>query len=203
MLWSRVPLNGTQGEVCMTEQDRLDAALTAAADFVRTEAGFAQVTTLDAAGFPTARTVSAFLCPDWTVALVQRNAHRRLAQLRRNPRILVGWSGSPASTSKNESPAVFDLDLLIPRVVFVQGVAVEMDEDQTWATYAAHDRRLREQGNGRAPERDRADVAAELTGLTVLPRRVRLEGFGAGPEQFTWSPATDPGQLIEGDGTPC
>jgi hypothetical protein len=47
---SSVPLTGTQGEVCMTEQDRLDAAL-AAAEFVRTAAGFAQVTTLDAAGF--------------------------------------------------------------------------------------------------------------------------------------------------------
>ncbi len=177
----------------MTEQDRLDAALAAAAEFVRTEAGFAQVTTLDAAGFPTARTVSAFLSPDWTVTLVQRNAHHRLGQLRRNPRILVGWSGSPAAASKNESPAVFDLGLLIPRVVFVQGVAVEMAEDQTWAAYAAHDQLLRDQGNSRAPERDRANVAAELTGFTVLPRRVRIEGFGAGPEQFTWSPATEPG----------
>jgi hypothetical protein len=193
----------------MTEQDRLDAALAAAAEFVRTEAGFAQVTTLDAAGFPTARTASAFLSPDWTVTLVQRNAHRRLDHVRRNPRILVSWSGSPAVASKNESPAVFDLDLLIPRVVFVQGVAVEMDEDQTWATYAAHDQRLRKQGNGRAPERDRVNVAAELTGLTVLPRRVRLEGFGAGPEPFTWSPHPDPGlpahqpPVIEGDETPC
>lgn len=177
----------------MTEQERLDAALAAAAEFVRTEAGFAQVTTLDAAGFPTARTVSAFLAPDWTVTLVQRNAHHRLEQLRRDPRILVSWTGSPAAASTNESPAVFDLGLLIPRVVFVQGVAVEMADDQTWLTYATHDRRLRAQGNSRAPERDRANVAAELVGLTVRPRRVRLEGFGTGPEQFTWSPATEPG----------
>lgn len=176
----------------MAEHDRLARALAAAAEFVRTEAGFAQVTTLDAAGFPTARTVSAFLSPDWTVRLVQRNAYRRLGQLRRDPRILVSWSGSPAPGSANESPAVFDLGLLIPRVVFVQGVAVELDEAQTWATYAAHDRRLREQGNTQAPERDRANVAAELTGLTVLPRRVRLEGFGVGPEAFTWSPEPDP-----------
>jgi uncharacterized pyridoxamine 5'-phosphate oxidase family protein len=180
-------------EVDMTEQDRLAAALADAAEFVRTEAGFAQVTTLDAAGFPTARTATAFLSADWTVTLVQRNAHRRLDQLRRNPRILVSWSGPPSASSKNESPAVFDLDLRIPRVVFVQGVAVEMAEDQTWATYAAHDQRLRDEGNGRAPQRDRANVAAELTGFTVLPRRVRLEGFGAGPEPFTWCPETEPG----------
>src|ERR1700743_69610 len=136
----------------MTGQDRLSAALTAGAEFVRTEAGFAQVTTLDAAGFPTARTVSAFLSPDWTVTLVQRNAHRRLAQVRRDPRILVSWAGPPAAASRNDSPAVFDLGLLIPRVVFVQGVAVELTGDETWACYAEHDRRLREQGNDRAPE---------------------------------------------------
>lgn len=159
---------------------------------MQTEAGFAQVTTLNKAGFPTARTVSAFLSDDWTVQLVQRSAHRRLDQLRRNPRILVSWSGPPVADSRNESPAVFDLGLLIPRVVFVQGVAVELDEAQTWDAYSEHDQRLREQGNTRAPERDRANAAAELTGFTVLPRWVRLEGFGAGPEAFTWSPETAP-----------
>lgn len=172
----------------MTERDRLAVALDAAFEFVRMEVGFAQVTTLDQAGFPTSRTMSAFLSPDWTVRMVQRNVHRRLAQLRRNPRILLTWSGSPAAESTNESPAVFDLGLLIPRVVFVQGVAVEMDEEQTWATYAEHDQRLRAAGNTGAPQRDRADVAAELTGLLVRPRLVRLEGFGAGAESFTWSP---------------
>lgn len=176
----------------MTERDRLAAVLDSAVRFVRTEAGFAQVTTLDKAGFPTSRTVSAFLEPDWTVRMVQRNVHRRLAQLRRDPRILLTWSGSPAATSANDSPAVFDLGLLIPRVVFVQGVAVELDEEQTWATYSAHDRRLRASGNTRAPERDRENVAAELTGLLVRPRLVRLEGFGAGPEAFTWAPDTEP-----------
>jgi hypothetical protein len=195
----------------VTEHDRRAAALVAAAHFVRSEAGFAQVTTLDAAGFPTARTVSAFLSADWTVRLVQRNAHHRLAQLRRDPKILVSWAGPPAPASKNESPAVFDLGLLIPRVVFVQGVAVGMTDAQTWAAYTEHDQRLRDQGNTRAPERDRADVAAGLTGLTVLPRRVRVEGFGAGPEAFTWSPEalvpplSTPGvpAVSKGDGTPC
>ncbi|HEX5407067.1 MAG TPA: hypothetical protein VFX16_32730 [Pseudonocardiaceae bacterium] len=188
----------------MTERDRLAAALAAAAEFVRTQAGFAQVTTLDAAGFPTARTVSAFLSGDWTVRLVQRDGHRRLGQLRRDPRLLVTWSGSPAASSVNESPAVFDLGLLIPRVVFVQGVAAEMDEAQTWATYRAHDQRLRDRGNTRAPVRDRANVAAELTGFTVRPRRVRLEGFGAGPEAFTWSCEVDsPPPMHKGDETSC
>jgi hypothetical protein len=183
--------SGMRG-VRMTERDRLAAALAAAAEFVRTEAGFAQVTTLDAAGFPTARTASAFLSADWTVRLVQRNVHRRLGQLRRDARILVTWAGAPAAASANESPAVFDLGLLIPRVVFVQGVAVEMDEAGTWATYSAHDRRLRDQGNTRAPQRDRANVAVELAGFTVWPRRVRVEGFGAGPEAFTWTPDVAP-----------
>lgn len=170
------------------DRKRVLAALDVAQRFVAAEAGFAQVTTLNREGFPTARTASAFLCPDWTVELVQRSVHRRLEQTRRDPRALVVWSGSPAPGSRNDSPAVFDLGLLIPRAVFVQGLASEMDEEETWTTYAAHDTRLRAQGRTRAPERDRANVAAELTGLRVRPVRVRLEGFGDGAEAFTWSP---------------
>lgn len=180
--------------------ERLAAALDAAQEFVRREAGFAQVTTLDSAGFPTARTVSAFVAPDWSVELVQRRGHRRLAQLRRDPRLLVTWSGAPAPDSRNDSPAVFDLGLLIPRVVFVQGHAVALDDAETWEVYARHDRALRERGLDRAPRRGPDEVAAELAGVRVRPRRIRLEGFGDGPEAFTWTPGTEPTQdtAIEG-----
>ena len=173
----------------MTDRDRLAGELAAAREFVTAEAGFAQVTTLNRAGFPTARTVSAFLAPDWSVQLVQRGIHRRLDQVRRDPHVLVTWTGTPAPGSRNEAPAVFDLGLLIPRVVFVQGLAEEMDEEETWATYAAQDRRLREHGHTGAPVRDRANAATELAGLRIRPVRVRLEGFGAGAEAFTWTPA--------------
>lgn len=179
----------------------LAEALNAAREFVIEDAGFAQVTTLDPAGYPTARTVSAFLAPDWSIELVQRRGHRRLAQLRRDPRVLVTWSGAPAPGSRNDSPAVFDLGLLIPRAVFVQGWAVAMDEEQTWEAYSRHDRQLRERGLTKAARRDRTDVAAELRGLRVVPRRIRLEGFGAGAEAFTWTVPQQP-DPIEGV-SPC
>src|SRR5699024_4712897 len=77
--------------------------------FVHGEAGCAQVTTIDADGFPVSRTMTAFLEPDWSVSLVQRAGHRRLAQWRRDPRTLVSWVGPPAPDASNERPHVFDI----------------------------------------------------------------------------------------------
>jgi hypothetical protein len=163
----------------------------AALEFVRTEAGFAQIVTLGRSGFPVGRTASAFLRDDWSVDLVQRRTHRRLGQLRRDARVLTTWVGSPDPGSTNNTPAVFDLGLGIPRAVFVQGDAEFLDAEATWDAYSEHHQALRRRGLTKAPDRDRAAVDTDLTGLRIRPRRIRLEGFGAGAETFTWNIATE------------
>lgn len=158
-----------------------------AASFVRDQAGFAQVVTLDRHGYPVGRTASAFLRDDWSVDLVQRRTHRRLDQLRRNARALITWTGPPAADSVNDTPAVFDLGLTIPRVVFLQGEAELLDADATWNAYRTHHLALRAGGLTKAPDRDRAGSDTELAGVRIHPRRIRLEGFGAGAEAFSWN----------------
>jgi hypothetical protein len=180
--------------------DRLGLARARAAAFVQTEAGFAQVTTIGRHGLPVGRTMSAFLVDDWSVELLQRGTHHRVAQLRRDPRVLVTWVGTPAEGAHNDRPHVFDLGLLVPRVVFVQGYAEPLDEEQTWAGYQAHSRELRTRGGTRAPERDRADVAAALVGFRVHPARVRLEGFGEAAESFGWDGPPSAPRHHEADG---
>jgi len=159
----------------------------AAHDFVLGEAGFAQVTTIDGSGFPVARTMTAFLEPDWSVSLVQRAGHRRLEQWRRDPHTLVTWVGTPAPGASNDRPHVFDLDLLPPRVVAVRGTAVEMPPDWTVAVYRREVTRQRAAGHTKAPLRTDEEVMAELAGVRVVPARVRLEGFGAGAESHLWT----------------
>ena len=171
----------------MTDRDALDRARALARVFVHTEAGFAQVTTIGRSGLPVGRTMSAFLADDWSIELVQRRLHHRIAQLQRDSSILVTWVGSPAEDSTNEHPHVFDLGLLIPRAVFVQGHAEPLSEQQTWERYAAHSGVLRAAGHHKAPQRTRDDVAHQLVGLRVQPARVRLEGFGDGAESFDWN----------------
>ena len=171
----------------MTHQDALNRARALALVFVRTEAGFAQVTTIGRGGLPVGRTMSAFLAEDWSIELVQRRLHHRMGQLQRDPSILVTWVGPPAESSTNEHPHVFDLGLLIPRAVFVQGHAEPLSEQQTWDSYAAHTGVLRAAGHHRAPQRSREDVADQLAGLRVQPARVRLEGFGDEAETFDWN----------------
>lgn len=168
----------------------LSRARAAAMAFVRDEAGFAQVTTLDEHGDPVGRTMAAFLEDDWSVVLIQRRLHRRIAQWERDPRTLVTWVGDPDATSTNEHPHVFDLGLLIPRVVMVRGEVSPIPPDQTWQRYrqCMHEHRAR--GNTRAPVRTQGQVAEELVGVHLRPTRVRLEGFGDEAQAFTWSPET-------------
>lgn len=154
--------------------------------FVQEEAGFAQVVTLDVRGYPVGRSATAFLAADWSVALVHRRTHARLAQVRRDPRVLVTWVGDPAPGATNERPHVFDLGELPPRVVLVRGTAQVADDHWTEATYRRHLEAQRAAGHSRAPVRDAAAVAAELVGVRVVPYRVRLEGFGEGPQAFDW-----------------
>lgn len=157
-----------------------------ALSFVRDEAGFAQVFTVNEDGFPVGRTMGARVRPDWTVPLIQRRVHHRLDQMRHNPAVEVVWVGIPAPTSVNDQPHVFDYDLRIPRAVFLRGVAEFMDTAWTVETYAAITAEMRARGNDRAPNRDPEGVARELVGIQIRPVRVRAEGFGEGAQAFTW-----------------
>lgn len=164
-----------------------DGAVVARAEaFVRDEAGFAVVTTIDAQGYPVSRSMTAFLSEGFCINLVQRRSHRRLEQLRRDPRMLVSWLGSPAIGATNDRPHVFDLGHLPARAVMVRGHAQFMDEAWTWATYSHARAEQVARGHDRAPSRDRTEVANDLIGIQVHPYRVRLEGFGDGPLSFDW-----------------
>ena len=114
----------------------MTAAQEAARRFVLDEAEFAQLTTIDARGYPVTRTMAAFLQEDWSVATVQRRLHRRLDQWRRNPRTEVVWTGTPRPGATNERPHVFDLNLLPPRLVAVRGDAQFMDRNGPSASTA-------------------------------------------------------------------
>lgn len=157
--------------------------------FVTEEAGFSQLTTTDARGYPVTRTMTAFLLDDWSVATVQRRTHHRIAQWRRRPQTEVLWVGPPREGATNDSPHVFDLGLLPPRVVAVRGDATPMSVEWTEEVYRAAVTRQRAQGHTRAPLRTPSQVADDLVGVWIRPTRVRLEGFGQGAESFTFTPA--------------
>lgn len=154
--------------------------------FVRNEAGFAQVTTIDAAGYPVSRSMTAFLADGFEVHLVQRRLHRRLQQIARNPRLLVTWVGPPAEGAIPQRPHVFDLGRLPDRVVLIRGTAELMDDAWTWRIYSQQSARHRALGNNQAPARTEVEVADQLVGLRVHPYRVRLEGFAEGAASFDW-----------------
>lgn len=156
--------------------------------FLTEEAGFAQVCTVNAAGFPVARTMGAPINEeDWSVDLVQRNVHARLRQLRRNPRLEIIWVGNPAPDSVNDRPHVYDFGLLVPRVVFLRGLAEFMDPEWTVARFQRMTDTHRARGQTRAPERTAENIRAELSGIRVHPLSIRCEGFGAGAQSYTWT----------------
>lgn len=154
--------------------------------FVQEQAGFAQVYTINRDGFPVGRTMVAVLNDDWTVDLVQRSVHRRLMQIRRNPRMEVVWAGPPDPGSVNDRPHVYDFGLAIPQVVFLRGLAQMMTEDELVATYERQTAVQRGKGLTKAPLRTPDQVRDELVGVRVWPVQVRAEGFGAGATSFTW-----------------
>lgn len=156
--------------------------------FVLEEAGFAQVTTIDARGYPVTRTMTAFLDDDWGVATVQRRLHRRIGQWQRRPHTGVVWVGTPQDGAANERPHVFDLGLLPPRVVSIRGDARLMPAAWTEQVYRRAASAQRAAGHDRAPLRSPAEVAEELVGVLIRPVRVRLEGFGQGAQSFTFTP---------------
>jgi hypothetical protein len=160
--------------------------------FVQQEAGFAQVFSINKAGFPVGRTMVAVCNDDWTVDLVQRNVHRRIEHVRRNPRMEIVWAGPPRPDSVNDRPHVYDFGLAVPQVVFVRGLAEVMDDDLLLATYEKQTARQHAKGLTRAPHRGPDEVRAELVGLRIQPVQVRAEGFGTGAASYTWSLNTGP-----------
>lgn len=154
--------------------------------WLRDEAGFAQLVTVNRDGFPVARTVGAPVNDDWSVDLVQRGTHRRLAQLWNNPHLELIWVGSPEPGSRNDHPHVFDYGWLAPRAVFLRGVAEFMDAEWTLKRYQQQSHVLRTRGGTKAPRRDPDNVRDQLVGVHVRPVRVRVEGFGGGPTSHTW-----------------
>ena len=155
--------------------------------FLREEAGFAQVVTVNAAGFPVGRTMGAPIADDWSVTLIQRNVHKRIGQLRRNPRLEIIWTASPAPDSVNDRPHVYDFGLAIPRVVFLRGMAELLDPEETIARFRRQTALHLARGQTKAPEFSDEDIRGQLVGIHVRPLRVRAEGFGAGAQSFTWS----------------
>lgn len=162
------------------------AVQSAVMKFVREEASFAQLTTINRSGYPTGRTLGVFVNSDWSVDLVQRRTHARLEQMRRNPKVQVAWVGGPATGSTNDHPHVFDFGRLIPRVVFLRGTAEFMDDDWTWMVFSSWTRRHRARGLMKAPIRQEDNVRASLVGVHLHPLDVRAEGFGHEAETFTW-----------------
>jgi hypothetical protein len=155
--------------------------------FLREEAGFAQVITINAQGFPVGRTMVAPIDDDWSVTLIQRKVHRRLGQLRRNPKLEIIWVGNPAPDNVNDRPHVYDAGLNVPRAVFLRGVAEFLEPEKTIARFRRQTAVYVARGQTRAPERTDDNIRAELVGVHVRPIQVRAEGFGAGAESFTWT----------------
>lgn len=186
-------INANQRAAQSVAPDRIDLERRVR-DFLRNEAGFAQVFTINLAGYPVGRTMGAPIDDDFNVWLVQRSVHKRIGQWRRNPRTEVVWVGSPAPGSRNDHPHVYDFNLLAPRAVFIRGDAEFLDAEATWARYRQQSEMQRARGWTRAPVRDAANVAAELIGVRIRPLQIRVEGFGNGPESFTWRPDARAGE---------
>ncbi len=160
--------------------------------WLRNDAGFAQVFSVNREGYPVGRTMAAPIDDNFVVWTVQRRVHKRLGQWRRNPRTEVVWMGPPAPDSRNESPHVYDLNLAIPRGVFIRGDAEFLDEATTLEVFQRQTALHRARGWTRAPLRTPENVAAELVGVKINPVQVRVEGFGDGAASFSWDPRVNP-----------
>jgi hypothetical protein len=169
-----------------TEHKPLSVIQREVMEFLREEAGFAQVFTINTNGYPVGRTMGAPIDDEWNVELIQRNVHHRIDQISRNPRMEVLWVGTPSGVSTNDRPHVYDFGLQAPRVVFLRGNGEFLDPDDTWERYWRRTERHLALGRTLSPVRDRADVDRNLIGVLVRPVRIRAEGFGSGAESYTW-----------------
>jgi len=156
--------------------------------WLRTEAGFAQVHSVNKDGYPVGRTMAVPVDDEFTVWMVQRNVHKRIGQWRRNPRTEVVWVGAPAADSRNDSPHVYDLNLGIPRAVFIRGDAEFLDAATTIEVFQRQTELHRSRGWIKAPLRTPENIVAELVGVKIRPLQVRVEGFGEGAASFLWKP---------------
>ncbi len=152
------------------------------------EAGFAQVFSINKAGYPVGRTMAAPIDDHFTVWLVQRKVHKRLLHWKRNPRSEVVWIGTPAPGSRNDSPHVYDCNLLVPRGVFLRGDAEFLDDDALVAAFERQTALHRARDWNNAPLRTRDNIVSELVGVKIQPRQIRVEGFGEGAASFVWTP---------------
>lgn len=159
--------------------------------WLNAEARFAQVYTVNLDGYPVGRTMAAPIDDTFTVWMVQRKVHKRIGQWRRNPHTEVVWVGQPAPDSRNESPHVYDLDLAIPRAVFIRGDAEFLDVATTLDVFQRQTALHRARGWMKAPMRNSENIAAELVGVKVRPKQVRVEGFGEGAASFLWTPESN------------
>ena len=128
-------------------------------EWLRNEAGFAQVYTVNRDGYPVGRTMAAPIDDAFTVWMVQRNVHKRIGQWRRNPRTEIVWIGSPAPDSRNDSPHVYDLNLAIPRAVFIRGDAEFLDEPTACDVFQRQTALHRAHGWTKAPLRTPENIA--------------------------------------------
>lgn len=154
--------------------------------FLDEDASFAQVVTVNGRGEPAGRTMVALVDEDWSVPLIQRTVHHRIAHWRRNPATEIIWSGAPHRANRNLAPHVYDLSVQVPRVVFLRGIAQFMSDEEMVRVYRAMDDASRAAGRTLAPRRDDDDVLANLVGVRVTPTQIRAEGFGQGPQSWTW-----------------
>lgn len=159
--------------------------------WLQNEAGFAQVFSINKAGYPVGRTMAAPVDADFNVWLVQRRVHNRIQHWRRNPRSEVVWVGSPAADSRNDSPHVYDCNLLVPRAVFLRGDAEFVDDAILLAKFRAQTALHRSRGWLKAPQRTDDNVLTELIGVLIRPAQIRVEGFGEGAASFTWQPGAN------------
>ena len=159
-------------------------------DWLHTEAGFAQVVTINKAGYPVGRTMGAPVDNEFTVYLIQRKVHKRIGQWRRNPRTEIVWTGTPAAGSCNNSPHVYDFNLLVPRAVFIRGDAEFLDDAALVAAFERQTALHQSRGWAKAPLRTAENVIDELIGVRVRALQVRAEGFGEGATSFTWKPGS-------------
>ena len=159
-------------------------------DWLREEAGFAQVYSINRAGYPVGRTMVAPVDDDFNVWLVQRKVHKRIAQWQHDPRTEILWVGTPAAGSRNDSPHVYDLNLLVPRAVFLRGDAEFLDAATLVERFRLQTAMHRARGWTRAPERTAENIVAELVGVRIRPLQLRVEGFGEGAASFTWQPGS-------------
>ena len=124
--------------------------------------------------------------PDWSVVLVQRSVHKRLEQMKNNPHVEIVWVGTSVPGSVNDRPHVYDFGLLIPRVVFLRGLAEFMDEQAAAEAFQSQTIIQRAKGLTSAPMRSIENIKEELVGVRIVASQIRAEGFGTGAESFTW-----------------